>query len=104
MVPLVLLTTSLPPARVWQVSSLGWAIFQIAILSFRRRQARQLGLTMTKVVAPLVALMLASIALQLWNGFFRNQAGPHLVGLAANLLMAMGAFFILVHDDETSEP
>lgn len=99
-VPLVLLAMSIPAERVWQGSSLGWAAAQTVIMVFRQRQARRLGLVVTRTVAVFMGAVLAALVLQLWNAIFAAQAWPHLVGLAVSLLVAMGSFFLLVHDGE----
>jgi hypothetical protein len=100
-VPLVLLTTSLSASRVWQVSSLGWGLYQFAIMIFRYRQGITSGLTPPPLYWAMLPMLMAAVALQVWNGVLGGLAWPHLVGVATSLLVAMVAFFLLVHEGES---
>ncbi len=102
--PLVLLTTSISPPRVWQMSSLGWAAYQVAITAYRARESRNLGLRLPGAMWIGLAPAFACIGLQIWNGVVAAEAWPHLVGVASSLLVAMTTFFILVHEDEPAAP
>ena len=101
-VPLVLLTTEIATPRVWQVASLGWAVWQIAILFYRQQQFRAAGLAPPLAIWFSATLALFVVPLELWNGLLSGDAWPHLVGVATSLLVAMTTFFILVHEDESS--
>ena len=99
-IPLVLLSTPLPAPWIWRISSLGWSVYQIAILSYREWQRRKLGLRRPTAAQIVRVPLLAAIGLQLWNGFGTAAAWPHLVGISSSLLVAMTSFFSLVHDEE----
>lgn len=102
-VPLVLLTTSMTTIRVWQISSLGWAFYQVVILLYRDRQGKKGGLRRSRIYLIFLPMVVAVVVLQAWNGIAGGQAWPHLVGIATSLLLAMTAFFLLVHDREELE-
>ena len=102
-VPLVLLATSMSATRIWQVSSLGWGLFQFAIMIFRYKQGINSGLTPPPLYWVMLPLLMAAVALQVWNGLYWGKAWPHLVGVATSLLVAMTAFFLLVHEQETRQ-
>lgn len=101
-VPLVLLTTGIATPRVWQVASLGWAVWQLTILIYRRQQVRAAGFDLPLTLRFVVTLVSFAIALQLWNVLLSGDAWPHLVGVSTSLLVAITTFFILVHEDEWS--
>lgn len=98
-IPLVLLTTAIEPSLVWRGSSLGWAIYQVSVLVFRVRQAREIGLAAGPAVNVLRLLPLVAVILQVWNSVALGAAWPHMVGVSTNLVISIVSFFVLFHED-----
>ncbi|MBK7948034.1 MAG: hypothetical protein IPK00_04695 [Deltaproteobacteria bacterium] len=100
-IPLVLLTTAMDPGFVWRGSSAGWALSQIGLLVFRDRQARRLAFAPNPVARVLRILALITSALQLWNAAVWAVAWPHVLAVTTSLVIAITAFFVLSHEDES---
>jgi hypothetical protein len=74
-------------------------VYQTGVMAFRARQARQLGLAATPAVHGLRLLIFVAVTLQIWNGFFRGAAWPHVVAVSMSLVIAIASFFVLFHED-----
>jgi hypothetical protein len=96
---LTLLSSGLSHVMVWTLSSVAWAVlvvpFAVLTLSrvFQMAEDRTVGRTYLGVI---IAVVVATAAIQVANAIFLKEFWPFFLGLAATLVLGVTQFFRLL--------
>jgi len=94
--PFVLLDTGLEEGLVWRIGTAVQGVWFVAIMLYRRRQARQLGVIFTPSTRRLVAIYLPTIAVLSFNAAVLGKAWPYVLGVIVQLFIAFMTFVQLL--------
>ncbi len=98
-VPMVLLSTNIASALIWQIASGLTAMYIAMVIPYRSLRLKQLHLDPSKRGRQLGLLINAAVfALSLANVFWLQSEWPHLVSLVTMLVLAFGVFSFLVSE------
>lgn len=94
-VPMILLSTEIPHALIWKITSALTATYIAVVVPYRLTRMKQLGLAPSS--RGLGLLMNAFVfGLSLCNLLWLTSEWPHLVALVTMLVLAFGVFSFLV--------